>query len=105
MTKNFTSCTKWNPQLIMTFMLDILPSVNNPAKKKKIESSLHNMWKLIEDLLTRVSWPKWGFTPFLQIFQQNAPCLKLIRDMPLFLNSICRKSSFNIKLYFWTIEL
>ena len=28
--------------------------------------------------------PKWGFTPFSQTFQQNAPCLKLFRDMPLF---------------------
>ena len=32
--------------------------------------------------------PKWQNTPFLQTFQQNAPCLKLFRDMPLFWNSI-----------------
>ena len=28
--------------------------------------------------------PKWAFTPFSQVFQQNVPYLKLIRKMPLF---------------------
>ena len=37
--------------------------------------------------------------PFIQTFQENAPCLKLFRDMLLFWNSIFRKSSYSgIKL-------
>ena len=44
--------------------------------------------------------PKWGFIPFSQTFQQNAPCLKLFRNMPLFWNSIFRKSSFKCKTQF-----
>ena len=34
-----------------------------------------------------------------------ASFLKLIKEMPLFCNSIFSKSSFNLKLDFWTIEL
>ena len=28
--------------------------------------------------------PKWKYTPFVEKFQQNAPCLKLFKEMPLF---------------------
>ena len=44
--------------------------------------------------------PKLAFTHFSQTFQQNAPCLKLIREMPLFWNSIFYKSSFKCKTRF-----
>ena len=49
---------------------------------------------------SRYFGPKWGLIPFSQTFQQNASCLKLFRDMPLFWNSIFRKSSSKCKTRF-----
>ena len=49
--------------------------------------------------------PKWANAIFVQKNQRFAPYLKLIKEMPLFWNSIFLKSSFNLKLDFWTIEL
>ena len=52
---------------------------------------------------------KWQNTPFTQKFQQNfqqnAHVLKLFRKIPLFWNSIFRKSIFNEKLDFVKIKL
>ena len=48
--------------------------------------------------------PKLGYTSFGQKFQQNAPFLELFRDMPLFSNSIFRKSSFSVELEFMELE-
>ena len=42
--------------------------------------------------------PKWANALFAQKFQVFAPFPKLIREMPLFCNSIFSKSSFNVKL-------
>ena len=49
--------------------------------------------------------PKWANALFLQKNQCFAPFSKLIREMLLFWNLIFSKSSFNLKLNFWTIEL
>ena len=44
--------------------------------------------------------PKLAFIHFSQIFQQNVQCLKLIRKMSLFWNSIFYKLSFKCKTQF-----
>ena len=49
--------------------------------------------------------PKWQNTHFSQIFKQNAPCLKLFRDMPCFETRFLENQVSNIKLNFWTIKL
>ena len=48
--------------------------------------------------------PKLGYTPLGQKFQQNAPFLKLFRDMPLCWSSTLRKSSFSVELEFMELE-
>ena len=48
--------------------------------------------------------PKWANALFAQKFQVFTPFPKLIREMPLFCNSIFSKSSFNAKLDLQKIE-
>ena len=50
------------------------------------------------------SRPKWENVLFLQNIQHSAPVPKLIREIPLFYNSIFSKSSFNVKLNLYKIE-
>ena len=58
------------------------------------------------------SRPKWAFTTFSQIFQQNIPCLKLIRKMSIFWNSIFGTSSYSERglrnfilfYFFWNLS-
>ena len=44
------------------------------------------------------SRPKWSNALFAQNIQHSTPFPKLIREMPLFCNSIFTKLSFNVKL-------
>ena len=50
---------------------------------EKIKINYTNIiWHM--SLLIYLKVPKWAFAPFAKTFQQNAPCLKLFRDMLLF---------------------
>ena len=61
------------------------------------------------EMVSHILEPKWGYNPFAQTFQQNAPVLKLFKKMSLFetrffktqvpmKNSIRPKSSYRLKL-------
>ena len=77
-----TCCSKWDKE----FTLDMVCQSNpNP-------SSIRDPWRVVGS--------KWQNTPFAEKFQQNASCLKLFRNMPLFWNSILSKSSFSVELEF-----
>ena len=57
--------------------------------------------KIYSQTLSTKNWgPKWANALFTQNLQHSATFPKLIREMPLFCNSIFSKSSFNVKLNF-----
>ena len=47
---------------------------------------------------------KWAFAPYLQTMQQNAPVLKLFREMSLFFKLDFNKIEFYVKLVILKIE-
>ena len=57
--------------------------------------------KIYSQTLSTKNWgPKWANALFTQNLQHSATFSKLIREMPLFCNSIFLNSSFNVKLDF-----
>ena len=103
---------KYNYLFILSFLITTLEKISEAATGHNSLELCHKLWHQIHNinftwwnLVSTFLWPKWDFTPFSQTFQQNALCLKLFKKMPLFWNLIFRKSSFNLKLDFWTIEL
>ena len=98
-----------------TVLNSFTPIIDIKEEKKKFPSlaiDILQWWILgafsllgLSPSLCCKSKPKWANALFAQNIHHFAPFPKLIREMPFFCNSIFSKSSFNLKLDFWSIEL
>ena len=81
----------------------LLTLLEKTSTHQKIKDHVGVNYAFLTSLSKKIR-TKWGYIPFGEKFQQNAPFLKLFSDMLLFWNLILSKSSFSVELKIMKLE-